>query len=80
MKTYQNESHSSVMWLAPKGQGALNLLTWLKGGYLKNMGAISRDLEIIWVIWAKNNFSSAPPPLQLQLWLVPNFEVKLATP
>ena len=47
--------------------GPLNLLTWLKGGYLKNMGAISGGLE---KIWNKKQFL-LHSPLQLKLWLVP---------
>ena len=47
--------------------GALNLLTWLKGGYLKNMGAISGGPE---KIWNKKQFL-LHSPLQLKLWLVP---------
>ena len=50
-----------------KKGGPLNLLTWLKGGYLKNMGAISRGLE---KIWNKKQFL-LHSPLQLKLWLVP---------
>ena len=50
-----------------KKGGPLNLLTWLKGGYLKNMGAISGGLE---KIWNKKQFLRHSP-LQLKLWLVP---------
>ena len=50
-----------------KKGGPLNLLTWLKGGYLKNMSAISGGLE---KIWNKKQFL-LHPPLQLKLWLVP---------
>ena len=39
----------------------------IEGGYLKNMGAISRGLEII---WDKKQFL-LHQPLQLRLWLVP---------
>ena len=52
-----------------KKGGPLNLLTWLKGGYPKNMGAISGGLE---KIWNKNQFL-LHSPLQLKLWLVPNY-------
>ena len=50
-----------------KKGGPLNLLTWLKGGYLKNMGAISGGPE---KIWNKKQFL-LHSPLQLKLWLVP---------
>ena len=50
-----------------KKGGPLNLLTWLKGGYLKNMGAISGGLQ---KIWNKKQFL-LHSPLQLKLWLVP---------
>ena len=53
-----------------KKGGPLNLLTWLKGGYLKNMGAISGGPE---KIWNKKQFL-LHSPLQLKLWLVPYFE------
>ena len=54
-----------------KKGGPLNLLTWLKGGYLKNMGAISGGLE---KIWNKEQFL-LHSPLQLKLWLVPKMEL-----
>ena len=41
-----------------KKGGPLNLLTWLKGGYLKNMSAISEGLE---KIWNKKQFLLHPP-------------------
>ena len=50
-----------------KKGGPLNLLTWLKGGYLKNMGAISGGPE---KIWNKKQFL-LHSPLRLKLWLVP---------
>ena len=56
----------TILVLCKKG-GPLNLLTWSKGGYLKNMGAISRGLEII---WDKKQFLFHPL-LQRKLWLVP---------
>ena len=50
-----------------KKGGPLNLLTLLKGGYLRNMGAISGGLE---KMWNKKQFL-LHSPLQLKLWLVP---------
>ena len=52
-----------------KKGGPLNLLTWLKGGYLKNVGAISGGLK---KIWNKKQFL-LHPSLQLKLWLVPKY-------
>ena len=40
-------------------RGALKSFNMIEGGCLKNMGAISRGLEII---WDENNFSSTPSP------------------
>ena len=54
-----------------KKGGPLNLLTWLKGGYLKNMGAISGALE---KIWNKKQFL-LHSPLQLKLWQVPKLAI-----
>ena len=44
-------------------RGALKSFNMIEGGYLKNMGAISRGLEII---WDKKQFL-LQPPLQLKL-------------
>ena len=52
-----------TIWVLCKKGGPLNLLTSLKGGYLKNMGAFSRGLEII---WDKKQFL-LHPLLQLKL-------------
>ena len=41
-----------------KKGGPLNLLTWLKGGYLENMGAISGGLEKFGI---KKQFLLHPP-------------------
>ena len=41
----------------------------IEGGYLTNMGAIRRGLEII---WDKKQFL-LHPPLQLKFWLVPKY-------
>ena len=49
-------------------RGALKSFNMIEGGYLKNMHAIRRGLEII---WDKKQFL-LQPPLQLKLWLVPN--------
>ena len=59
-----------------KKGGPLNLLTWLKGGYLKIMGAISGGPE---KIWNKKQFL-LHSPLQLKLWLVPyyNYHKKIS--
>ena len=56
--------HLGIMY--KKGR-PLNLLTWLKGGYLKNMSAISGGLEKIW----NKKQCLLHSPLQLKLWLVP---------
>ena len=44
-------------------RGALKSFNMIEGGYLKNMHAISRGLEII---WDKKRFL-LQPPLQLKL-------------
>ena len=49
-------------------RGALKSFNMIEGGYLKNMHAISRGLEIV---WDKKQFL-LQHPLQLKLWLVPN--------
>ena len=42
-----------------KKGGALKSFNMIEGGYLKNMGAISRGLEIN---WDKKQFPPPPPP------------------
>ena len=48
-----------TIWVLCKKGGALKSFNMIEGGYLKNMGAISRGLEIN---WDKKQFPPPPPP------------------